>query len=321
MASVFWDSFDSLGSISATKQSFAADERVLLFNLSKLSRIRAEEELRRQTQIAELAALFRLSGKSSVRDVLTEFVQLHFSNTDSKTANIDLISLCISLLKSGIVVSTEEITNEAPPMDEVLSPKAANRVAYLQNHFTDEAFLILTAHLQEPRAAYFSSFADVCEEVYNGLCEFCILPVENAEDGKLLRFYSLIEKFDLTPITVCDIESNSESYTRYALLRLKRLNATTLSSQPIGPKCLEISLVLENGLTLSDVLSAAEYCNMHLSRVDSLPLPYKINEYRYGLVFSVPSETDFPLSVKAFLLYLSLLLPESSVTGIYTRVS
>ena len=93
--------------------------------------------------------------------------------------------------------------------------------------------------------------------------------------------------------------------------------------------------MLNEGVTLSDVLLAAEYCHMRLSRIDSVPLSYKNDAYRYDAVFALPElgDDDIPpsteqislrdmlLDIETFLLYLSVSLSEYTPIGIYTRIS
>ena len=101
--------------------------------------------------------------------------------------------------------------------EEPISEDASERIAYLKNSYNDAAYIQFAALFSSPRAAYFASVSDVCENVYNGSCEYCILPVETSVDGKLLSFYETILKYNFKINAVYDLQSEN-GYTRYALL-------------------------------------------------------------------------------------------------------
>lgn len=317
--------------------------RIYLRNLALLT---AESELlrdRRQVQLEEIAVILQqlisdpeLSPMAD-KEIVSDFIDsslLHFTPDAKPGGNVsDIIHLCRALVEKKTQILRSD-TEEFLGPTEAVSDEASEKIAYLQNKFSDEAFSKLTYRFRNPRAAYASSFTEVCEEVYNGFCEFCILPVESSGDGKLLRFYGLIEKFNLKIVSVCDVEQLDGSYTKYALLRHKFISFH-LSKRLCGGHFAEFGLVLNEGVTLSDVLLAAEYCHMRLSRIDSVPLSYKNDAYRYDAVFALPElgDDDIPptaeqislrdmlLDIETFLLYLSVSLSEYTPIGIYTRIS
>lgn len=84
-------------------------------------------------------------------------------------------------------------------------PTVRGRVAYMTGSLADKAFLRFSEWLPGCRAADARSFVDACEEVYNGLCQFCILPLESAEEGRLAAFSRLIVRYGLQTIAVCDV--------------------------------------------------------------------------------------------------------------------
>ena len=322
MDSTFWDSFDR----SADRPSpfsenadgdgaEAKDSGIIAQNLALLSDHATVLKERFRTQLAELASLLSLPENAYTRDALSDFIQSFFRKDQRSTGNMEIILLCLELVRRGLRPPEQTIDDILTPSFSV-SAKASERVAYLQNRLTDSAYMRLTAHLQKPRAAYFASFSDVCEEVYHGLCEYCILPIENTENGKLRRFYSLIDKYELKIVTVCDIQSGDGTKTRYALLRHKHISVLPLPNRG-GTRFAEFSLLLEEDTALPDVLHAAEYVDLRLIRADSVPLPAS-SEYRHELIFALPDAEDAFLNTEAFLLYLSSTLPEYSLLGIFT---
>ena len=147
-------------------------------------------------------------------------------------------------------------------------------VAYQQNILTDEAYLRFAERLLRPRADYHTSFSSVCEQVYNGLCEYCILPLENSQDGKLLRFYSLIEKYELKILYTCDVTASDKRQTTTFGLCCRAINfpSPSLYSQEHEELRLEFIFRTDSeSLSLCDVLSAAHACSLRLIRTDCLP--------------------------------------------------
>ena len=195
------------------------------------------------------------------------------------------------------------------------------RIAYMPAAFADKAYLALSAVVDSPRAAATASFVDACEEVRSGLCEFCILPLENTHSGKLTAFTRLILRYNLQIQAVCDLENGAAEgqITRFALLRATREGdfPSPLRIPPDGePLYLEL---IHRGTSpsLTELLSAAEFCGIRLCRVDTLP-PFE--EY---------SEDTLPLScvldvaggdLATFRRFLYLEASEDTVMGLYGSV-
>ena len=321
MASTFWSSSERFPDYSAEDLApIDRDIGIIQKNLSDLTREACGLEHRRALQIDELAACLMLPQNGTAREALSDLTERIFQSSAPET-HLDVLRLSKILLRaSGDRLPTAEYEeffgNETIPV----SAKAFERVAYLRSYFTDSAFLKLTATMQKPRAAYFDSFSDICEEVYHGLCEYCILPIESTKDGKLLRFYTLIEKYELKLAAVCDIEDGDGASTRYALLRHRYVQLRPSTHTDTAPLMAEFSLVLNDRLPLLSLLQAAELCHLHLLRADSLPSSDQPDGYRYGLVFSTDDTADTVHEIKSFLCYLSVMLPEYTLLGIYTQV-
>ena len=66
---------------------------------------------------------------------------------------------------------------------------AVCRVIYPRNGNTDAAFSAFSAFFSrssaEPKAVYTGNFISACEEVAAGFCQCCILPLENATEGRI----------------------------------------------------------------------------------------------------------------------------------------
>ncbi len=199
------------------------------------------------------------------------------------------------------------------------------RVAYMPGAFADKAYLRLTAPLKAPRAAATASFVDACEEVHGGLCEYCILPLENSHSGRLTAFTRLILRYKLQVVAVCDLENGAAEgqTTRFALLRAAGEGRfpISLTLPPAGePLYLELIHVTDT-LTLTDLLIAAEFCGLTLCRADTLPHFDELEIADGGnspLVACVLNAADGDLNT--FRRFLSLEASEDILAGLYGTV-
>lgn len=170
----------------------------------------------------------------------------------------------------------EKMPSPAAPAPPSPLPSAVKgRIAYMPGAFADKAYLRLAAFVKNPRAAATASFVDACEEVHSGLCEYCILPLENSHSGRLTAFTRLILRYRLQVVAVCDLENSAVGgqTTRFALLRNETegaLPAPLHSVSPGEPTYLELIHLTESP-SLCDLLVAAEFCGLTLCRVDTLP--------------------------------------------------
>ena len=202
---------------------------------------------------------------------------------------------------------------DAVQTDEV-SEHAADKIAYVQNTFSDTAYLCFSALLTRPRAAYFDSFSDICEEVYNGICEYCILPILHDRDGKLFRFYELLEKYDLRIVSACDVPRTAKdgvSTTRYALIR-KSLSLSRKAEDGEMPTYLELRLPADSTVSLPELLHAAQLCRMSPERVDTRADIEQPELLCHHITLRL-SDAD----LGTFLAFLTLDVPRSTVVGLY----
>lgn len=207
-----------------------------------------------------------------------------------------------------------------------LAQAARGRIAYMSNAFADNAYLAFAHRLKGVRnhppcrAATFHSFVDACEEVYNGLCEYCILPLENTADGKLTGFSRLIVKYHLFIMAVCDVENHTlaeKNVTRFALLtRAPDAPILTLAAAPHHPRHLELLHTTTAAPSPTDLIVTATFCGLTLRRMDSLPVPESpAAPWPFCLVWDMSEATDTDIS--AFLTYLTLEASEDQILGIY----
>lgn len=197
-----------------------------------------------------------------------------------------------------------------------VSEDASERIAYLKNSYNDIAYMQFASLLNSPRAAYYGSVTDVCESVYNGISEYCILPVETSSDGKLLSFYEAILKYNFKIIAVYDLQGEVD-YTRYALLgKHFSVNNTGIKSKARN-RYFEFVMTDNDTLSLNELLCAADFCSLKLRRIDTLNInKEKHSENAYICpVFRVDGS-----DMQTFLSFLAIDCPDFIPIGLYMQL-
>ncbi|MBO5042928.1 MAG: hypothetical protein J6D87_08180 [Clostridia bacterium] len=219
-----------------------------------------------------------------------------------------------------------------------LPSDAQGRIAYMAGSLANKAYMRFSDHIPGCRAAIFHSFADACEEVRSGLCQYCILPLESSSEGKLMGFFKLMLKYSLQIIAVCDVKVTggvSEKVTRMGLLRLATGENKALLSPIVGdtPSDRYLELLHVTAVpSYSEIMAAADFCGLSLRRTDTIP-----TESAHFLRSKDPWNADIaststlPLfsgiwevssaHLEVFLLFLTLEAPENPMLGLYPSVS
>lgn len=199
--------------------------------------------------------------------------------------------------------------------NEPCPSSAKGRISYVKNNFTDSAYLAFSKSLKVSRCSYSDSFETICEDVFNGESEFCILPIETSADGRLFSFYSLIDRYELKISRICTVNHpGSSKFTRFALLcrTLDGFERARYTSNDSTVLELRIAQSHIEASPLHNVFKAADACNMPLLRVDSRPLPYNDALLSYYAVFDI-SNAELP----TFFTYIALEIPQCYALGIY----
>jgi len=222
---------------------------------------------------------------------------------------------------AGSIPDDDEIYESFLDGDEHCSDEIRGKLAYMKNDFTDSAYEFFSKMFEIKNISYHTSFQSLCEEVDLGFCEYCILPVENSSTGKLMSFYSMIDKYELKIHSVCKVvHPDGENFTKFALLSKFSMFPGILnaSSAYLNKRSLEVRITQtsNNDSPLYDVLQAAGACSMKPKRIDSFPLSYNEDLLGYYIIFTMNNP-----DIKTFLTYLALELPQSYVVGIYSTVN
>ena len=204
--------------------------------------------------------------------------------------------------------------------DDSCKADAVGRIAYLKNAYTDNAFLRFSKVVVSPRSEYCSSFRAVCQEVYDGQCEYCILPVETSGDGLLMSFYSLMDQFSLKIVSLCTLEQTGTGrFTNYALLKkeisLAYLRSKSLVSSKDSRFEIKLSIPREDSLGLCHFLQYAALCGMTVQRIATAPHISGEQRISYYIAFGI-----YKADLATFLTYLALETPHYLLMGAYATV-
>lgn len=158
------------------------------------------------------------------------------------------------------------------------------KIAYLKNILSDKAFKLFAKHLVLHKAHPMTDFNSVCEAVYDGKADYCILPLENSTDGRLGGFYNLISKYELFVCLAADIMSNDGNVrTRFALCKK---NASLFQSSKKDPLWYTELLIRPNGEnTMADILFYADFFGVQTVKTDCTPSDYSDKEYNMYVTF------------------------------------
>lgn len=217
--------------------------------------------------------------------------------------------LCIEL--SQQIPAPNTFLQDLFPQGEELREFSQNRISYQKNSYTELAFQRFSKILSDGvRASYAQSFPSVCEDVFNGVCEYCILPIENSSEGRLISFAHLIAQYDLKISATCDVKVGEDKTTRFALLRR---HAAPLRDTEKFPHLFEFSCSLSQEQDTEDLLAAARLCGLTLQYAALRPMEHRRD-------FHATFQADDG-NLVAYLLYLAMELPTANLIGHYPNIS
>lgn len=324
--------------------------QIINANLSLLDAETASAEERRIAQLFDRAALIsRCEDMLSDEDRCAEFDRL-FQRGSLPDAAKEAVS-CLEAYFSAQLLS-DKVTvcgflarrlfanrnfnlasllgaeNEVRDSDEVISDRSGEKppvkIAYFKNVYADTAFRRFSDVLGSPSVVYCADFAAVCEEVYYGRAEMCILPLDSSRDAKLISFCRLIDKYELKISLSCDVVSPDGGVTtRYALLK-KTISLNSFEDSRMKDKAdtllFEFNFVPDENISLADVLYAAGRCELKLYKVDSIPLSYSDSEFSYDVILSCGDGSGAQSGLEAFALFMALAAPQYETLGVYAHL-
>ncbi len=187
-----------------------------------------------------------------------------------------------------------------------MSKTASGTVAFAESRILVSAFAKFQKKNPTLTPTHVQSFNDACEDVSAGLCDYCILPIENSREGTLLTVFGLIERHELFISRVCSVENNDIT-TKFALLcrNFRGIIDSTIMQSIV----LRISLFDQS--LWSGIYTGANVLGVKFIKSASVPLSYS-DGYAHICTFSATGETLF-----AFLLFLSAIRTDYTIIGLY----
>lgn len=302
-------------------------EEVIAENLKELTErgdILGEQEI---AHLRELAIGIAQGGDLS--DLLSSLPYYRISTTapadDMLTNNTKLLARSRKILEARQCMILcqalyEELRQREPllpvlfPDEEEIAPHAIGRIAYQRSSYTDDAYLAFAKLVPNARAAYAHSFHTACKEVFNGHCEYCILPIENAVEGELIGFAKLISQYNLKIAASCDIAgADASRRTHFALLRRNVLPLFSPDTEQNG--FFRFSLPALSATLVADILSAARFFGLTFLLANTLPIDKEGALACFNLTFDIRGGDLYP-----FLLYLATVAPQYTPIGIYSQI-
>ena len=163
---------------------------------------------------------------------------------------------------------------------------AHGKIAIVRNRYNEAAYSLLSKLVTRAKVVYAPSFVSACEDVYDGKCQYCILPVADSQNGRMFGFYSTVDRFELRICASCGIDAESAAESvKYALIgrvlpdRIPKNNARRF----------EFSVISHTGRVISDVIEAAAVFGADLAGIDSLPVEYGDGLQKYYFTFRLPA--------------------------------
>ena len=289
--------------------TFEEKNNILTQNLREFSKKQDIASQQKELTALDLALLYCEAYKKA-DDILFHFNALSadFSSTDKI---IFLSEICRSehseKIKKMLFIGSPEPTTAG----------AHSKISYLKNKYNDIAFECFSRSVVNAKPDYAASFAECCENVFEGRCEFCILPIMNSSDGRLMSFYALIDRYDLK---ICDVISidgeDSTSTFCYALIGRACKEQQRTRLQKNQRYIFEFSIVDDCADFLTPLLMAANKIGAKLTCVDSLPMEYSADMQKFFFSFSIPAQ-----STLAFRLFVALKHQTYTPIGIYKEIN
>lgn len=181
------------------------------------------------------------------------------------------------------------------------------KIAYFPTALSERAWRAISSELAMSTVTPFDSFAAACEEVYAGRFDFCILPRSGSDEGLLLPFFRLAQRYELSGVLAVDVRSGDDSVTRLHLCGSRPIRTRTADRMDL---CLHVAFD-----RLWTVLDGIHQLGAVCENLTALP----------GSMFG---EDACLLSLRigradpeAILMYLALCIPAYSVGGIYKLIT
>ena len=189
-----------------------------------------------------------------------------------------------------------------------VSEDVRGRIAYVKTEQNDGVFEKFSLQIKGARAFYAPTFADCCEAVVDNKCEFCILPIENADGSKLYSFYTLIDKYELKISFSQRCAADDDRDVLYALL------SKSICPAVIGESDLRFEFIAldDNGESIGELISALRHLGCGIYSLSTSPVEYGYQKQKCIFSVDVPNNSLAPLFI-----YLENEYPRYTPIGLY----
>ena len=228
-------------------------------------------------------------------------------------ARAALVEEQIAFLRGFLAVAPDFPARELQELSPTFPAPNAPRVAFLDSTIGRDALRRFECVLPHQRPHPAPSFTAVCEDIANERADFALLPLEDSREGKFLRLYEEIDRFELHITHVCTVPFAERGRSVLMALLSHRYTPTVDAK---GDWLLSCTLFGEDANILSDLLMAANAIGLRLHHIDTLPSPYGEDGAFYHPVFC----TDGAKQDALFLAYLAVCLPRAHVTARYLHL-
>lgn len=228
---------------------------------------------------------------------------------DKETERLTSFYLCRAIAQKG----TPHTFSDLNTLFFGLSSESVNhtdkKIAFLRNRQAFLAFECFAKTLGGVSVLYENNFQNACESVALEQATYAIIPIYSTTDGRLNSFYRMIEKYELSIILTCDVDSDDgESMTTFALVYKDRICLHT------GAPKFECKITFDDLSSISDIADAAYYYGAELENLESLPMMFSGRAGTFSVVFGLENA-----DIDGLICYLALEYPQMSVVGIYGK--
>ena len=189
---------------------------------------------------------------------------------------------------------------------------AHSKISYVKNRYNDLAFEHFSRSIVNAKADYALSFSECCENVFDGRCEFCILPIMNSKDGRLMSFYNLLDRYELKICGTVEIDSEDNATTVKHAIISRACKESKGRFQKYKNCIFEFSIIDESTDFFASLFEAANKIGAQLKGVDSLPIEYASDMQKFFFSFSLPQQNAL-----AFRLFVALNHQSYTPIGLY----
>ena len=226
----------------------------------------------------------------------------------------DRLYLCKSIAAfDGKTYDENDAVNWLSEDERELPPVSKDKkISFVRGNQSGRAFEAFARFVPGVLAEYEEDFKSACESVASGESTYAIIPVENSMDGRLNSFYKQIEKYSLSIVMTCEIDSDDgENTTTFALV-YKDLLFRESDTEPVY----ECKITFGELDMLADIADAAAYYGAELYSLEALPVLFSGRMNTFSIVFGLKNA-----NIKGLFCYLALEYPQTAAIGIYRRLA